>query len=65
MPLLLYLLKRATKLHRLKTLPKMADIAKGTFYYHFDSKEAVVVALRIDSFRDSSHARPGFISRGE
>jgi len=27
-----------------------ANIAKGTFYYHFDSKEAVVVALRTDSF---------------
>lgn len=29
---------------------KKADIAKGTLYYHFDSKEAVAIALRVDSF---------------
>ena len=27
-------------------IAKKADIAKGTFYYHFESKEDVVIALR-------------------
>ncbi len=31
----------------------IANLAKGTLYYHFDSKESVVVALRIDSFIDT------------
>jgi AcrR family transcriptional regulator len=31
-------------------IAQKADIAKGTFYYHFESKEDVVRALRKDSF---------------
>lgn len=42
-----------------------ANIAKGTFYYHFDSKESVVIALREDSFSDTLQSALNSLSAGE
>jgi AcrR family transcriptional regulator len=42
-----------------------ANIAKGTLYYHFDSKESVVVALREDSFSEMLQNAMHSLSLGE
>jgi len=42
-----------------------ANIAKGTLYYHFDSKESVVVALREDSFSDVLENALKSLNKGE
>ena len=34
-------------------IAEKANIAKGTFYYHFDSKEHLVIALRHNSFANT------------
>lgn len=42
-----------------------ANIAKGTLYYHFDSKESVVVALREDSFGEVLENALKALNKGE
>jgi AcrR family transcriptional regulator len=42
-----------------------ANIAKGTLYYHFDSKESVVVALRKDSLTDVLENALKSLNKGE
>ncbi len=42
-----------------------ANIAKGTLYYHFDSKESVVVALREDSFSEALENALRSLNKGE
>ncbi len=45
-------------------ITKKADIAKGTFYYHFHSKEDVVIALKKDSFTDAFPKAMDALSNG-
>ncbi len=42
-----------------------ANVAKGTFYYHFPSKEALVVALLIDSLSDTMQKALHALDKGE
>ncbi len=42
-----------------------ANVAKGTLYYHFDSKESVVVALREDSFVGALQTALRELNKGE
>jgi AcrR family transcriptional regulator len=42
-----------------------ANVAKGTLYYHFDSKESVVVALREDSFTEMLQIALNSLTQGE
>lgn len=42
-----------------------ANVAKGTLYYHFDSKESVVVALREDSFSEMLQTALHSLANGE
>ena len=45
-------------------ITKKADIAKGTFYYHFDSKEEVVIAIKQDSLVDAVQTAINSLNNG-
>jgi AcrR family transcriptional regulator len=45
-------------------ITEAADVAKGTFYYNFQSKEEVVIALRISADDDAvAHAQSALLAR--
>jgi AcrR family transcriptional regulator len=45
-------------------ITEKADVAKGTFYYHFGSKEDVVIALRNDSFMNTNDNAMHSLNKG-
>jgi AcrR family transcriptional regulator len=46
-------LERGYENTRIDDVAERANVAKGTFYYHFESKEALVVALRRSKLADT------------